>query len=212
MKKRPFRKKAIPTMTALSLALMGALLLHVTACSTVSPPPAPKAEGGVAYQEGVAGGTIVNTVEISARVTAIKKADREVTLLAPGGETYTVTVGPEAVNFDQIRVGNLVKATVTEELVVFIDKEGSSGADGAESAVVLAPKGAKPGAVAAQVTQVTATIKKIDPASRTATLRFANGTSKVFPVRDDVDLSRYKVGEQVVFLVTEMVAISVEKK
>ncbi len=212
MTKQPFPKKTVPTMTSLRLALVGALLLNVAACATTATPPAPKAGGGVAYQEGVAGGTVVNTAEISARVTAIKKADREVALLAPDGETYTVTVGPEAVNFDQVRVGDLVKVTVTEELVVFIDKEGSTGADGAEAAVVLAPKGAKPGGVAAQVTQVTATVEKIDPASRTATLRFANGTSKVFPVRDDVDLSRYNVGEKVVFLVTEMVAISVEKK
>jgi hypothetical protein len=31
------------------------------------------------------------------------------------------------------------------------------------------------------------------------------------PVRDDIDLSRRKVGEKVVFLYTEMVAISVKK-
>jgi len=30
-------------------------------------------------------------------------------------------------------------------------------------------------------------------------------------VRDDIDLSRRKVGEKVVFQVTEMIAISVEK-
>jgi hypothetical protein len=30
-------------------------------------------------------------------------------------------------------------------------------------------------------------------------------------VRDDIDLSQRKVGEKVVFLVTEMIAISVEK-
>jgi hypothetical protein len=32
-----------------------------------------------------------------------------------------------------------------------------------------------------------------------------------FPVRDDIDLSRRKVGEKMVFQVTEMIAISVKK-
>ena len=51
----------------------------------------------------------------------------------------------------------------------------------------------------------------IDPGKRTATLRFEDGSTKTFPVRDDIDLSLRKVGEKVVFLVTEMIAISVEK-
>ena len=51
----------------------------------------------------------------------------------------------------------------------------------------------------------------IDRTKRTATLRFEDGRTKTFPVRDDIDLSRRKVGEKVVFLVTEMVAISVDK-
>ena len=77
--------------------------------------------------------------------------------------------------------------------------------------VALAPKGAKPGGVVAQVTQVTASVVAIDHAKHTATLRFDDGSTKTFPVREDIDLSRHKVGERVVFRVTEMIAISVEK-
>jgi hypothetical protein len=46
---------------------------------------------------------------------------------------------------------------------------------------------------------------------RTTTLRFDDGTTETFPVRADVDLSRHKVGEQLVFRVTEMIAVWVEK-
>jgi len=145
-------------------------------------------------------------------VTAINKAEREVTLLAPDGKKYPVEVGPEAVNFDQIRVGDLVKATVTEELVIFLDDAGAPSAEGQADAVALAPKGAKPGGVVAQTTQVIGTVVNIDRTARTATLRFEDGSVKSFPVRDDIDLSRHEVGERVVFRVTEMIAISVEKQ
>jgi hypothetical protein len=195
-----------------SLVLAAAALLILTACATTSPPPPPTAEGGVAYKEGVPGGVIVNTVEVSARVTAIVKDDRELTLLAPDGEKYTVEVGPEAVNFDQIRVGDLVKATVTEELVIFMDDAGAPAGEGEAGVVALAPKGAKPGGVVASTRQVIATVVAIDRTNRTATLRFDDGETETFPVRDDIDLGQHKVGERVVFRHTEMIAISVEKQ
>ena len=183
----------------------------LTACSTTSPPPAPAGQSAAAIQPGVPGGVFVNTMEVSARVTAIDKAKRKVTLLAPDGKKYPVKVGPEAVNFDQIKVGDLVKATVTEELVIFLDGEGAPADEGVAGVVALAPKGAQPGGLVAQTAQVIGTVTAIDRTKRTATLRFDDGTTKTFPVREDIDLSKHEVGERVVFRVTEMIAISVEK-
>jgi hypothetical protein len=150
-------------------------------------------------------------MDVNARVTAIDSANRKVTLLGPKGNTFAVKVGPEAVNFDQIRVGDLVNATLTEELVVYLDEEGASAPDGSAAMVALAPKGAKPGGLMAETTQVTAIVTAIDRTGRTATLQFEDGSSKTFHVRDDIDLSQRKVGEKVVFQVTEMIAISVKK-
>jgi hypothetical protein len=39
----------------------------------------------------------------------------------------------------------------------------------------------------------------------------ADGTTKTIPVRKDVDLTKYAAGDEVVFRVTEAMAISVEK-
>ena len=192
------------------LAVLAGLLTLIS-CTSVSAPPPTEASRASAYQEGVPGGVVVNTVDVSARVTAIDKANRKVTLLGPDGEKFTVKVGPEAVNFDQIRVGDLVMATVTEELVVYLGEEGAPSGGGEAGVVAFAPKGVKPGGLVAQVTQVTATVTAIDRTKRTATLRFDEGSTKTYPVREDIDLSRRKVGERVVFRVTEMIAISVEK-
>jgi hypothetical protein len=180
--------------------------------STSTLPPAPEGGSAVVFEEGIPGGIIVNTVEVTARVIAIEYASRKATLEGPDGKTFDIKAGPEAVNFDQAQVGDLLKVTVTEELVAYLDKEGKSLPDGSAAMVGLAPKGAKPGGVIAETTQVTATIIAIDSGARTATLQFEDGSSKTFPVRDDIDLTQYKAGEKVVFLITEMIAISVEKQ
>jgi hypothetical protein len=187
-------------------------LLILTSCSSVSPPPPAELSSASAHQPGVPGRVIVNTIKVSARVSAIDKANRKATLLGSDGKTFTVTVGPEAENFDQVEVGDLVNLTVTEELVIYLDEEGASSTDGSAALVALAPKGAQPGGLVAGTTQVTGIVSAIDRTKRTATLQFGDGSTKTFPVRDDVDLSQRKVGEQVVFRVTEMIAISVEKQ
>jgi hypothetical protein len=211
MQTKPECDATFTAIVAGSLILLSAAFITLTACTTVSPPPPAETNSSAAVQEGVPGGVFVNTVDVSARVTAIDKANRKVTLLGPDGDKVIVKVGPAAVNFDQIRVGDLVNATLTEELVVYLDEEGASAPDGSAAIVALAPKGAQPGGLMAETMQVTATVTAIDRANRTATLQFEDGSTKTLPVRDDIDLNQRKVGEKVVFQVTEMIAISVEK-
>lgn len=167
--------------------------------------------GGVLYQEGTAGGVAVRTRKISALVAAIDTANRKVVLVDDAGIKETVKIGPEAINFDQIRRGDRLEVVATEELVVSLAKPGDATDTGAMALVDLAPKGAKPGGVVAAVTRVTGTVTALDPDKHIATLRFADGSIRTLPVRSDVDLGQRKVGDQVVFQVTEMVALSVNK-
>ncbi|MFO7686533.1 MAG: copper-binding protein [Desulfobacterales bacterium] len=200
-----FRKNSLMVFAVL------AVVLTLTSCTSVSTPPPAETSSASAYQEGVPGGVIVNTLDVSAKVTAIDRANRKATLLGPDGKRFTVKAGPEYVNFDQVGVGDWVNLTVTEELVVYLNEGGESGNDESAALVALAPKGAQPGGLIAETTQITGTVTAIDPEKRTATLRFEDGSTKTFPVRSDVDLTKRKVGEQVVFRITEMIAISVEK-
>jgi hypothetical protein len=165
----------------------------------------------VATQPGVPGGVMLNTYQITATVKAINAEDRKVTLAGADGKDAVVKCGPEVVNFPQIQVGDQVKATVTEQLVVFMATDAPAQTDGAATAVALAPVGAKPGGMVAQAVQVTATVAAIDLKHHRATLEFPDGSKKTFAVRPDVDLTQRAVGEQVVIRATESVAISVEK-
>ena len=196
------------TLNWAGLTLLSAAMLAFTSCSTE-----PKGEGAgfAAVQPGVPGGVIVQTYKITATVTAVDAASRKVTLTMADGAKTTFKAGPEVVNFDQIQVGDQVKATVAEQLVMFMRKNGEPANDGEAAAVALAPVGAKPGVVMANTVEVTGKVEAIDLAHRKATLRFPDGTSKAFKVRRDVDMAKGKIGDEVVFRTTEALAISVEK-
>jgi len=62
----------------------------------------------------------------------------------------------------------------------------------------------------AEETKVVARVKSIDPASRRAELEFADGTVRSVPVRQDIDLSRYKVGDNVVIRSTTALTVLAE--
>jgi translation elongation factor P/translation initiation factor 5A len=199
------------TLNITTLALLPAALFTLTSCSSPSKSPPPVGSAVKIYTKGVPGGVVVQTVKVTATVTAIDPAKRKATLMASDGKKFTVKAGPEAVNFDQIRVGDQVIATLTQKVVVSLeDKAGSSG-EGAAAVVARAPKGGQPGGLAAETIQVAGKVIAIDLEKRKATLQFEDGSTETFSVRPDVDLSRHKVGERVIFRVTEMIAIWVEK-
>lgn len=190
------------------LALLPAAFLAFISCSSTPPGESSRI---VATQEGVPGGTILETYKITATVTAVDAASRNVTLALRDGTTTVFKAGPEVVNFNQIQVGDQVKATVAEQLVVFARKNGEPANDGAAAAIALAPVGAKPGGLMANTVEVTAKVEAIDLKHRKATVRFPDGHSQTFKIRKDVDMTKARLGDEVVFRATEALAITVEK-
>jgi Cu/Ag efflux protein CusF len=199
------------TIIMTALALLPAALFTFTSCSSASKPPPAVGSAVESYKKGVPGGVFVQTVKVTATVTAIDQVKRKATLLGDDGKKFTVQVGREAVNFDQVRVGDQVIATVTQKVVVSLDDKAASAGEGEATVMARSPKGGQPGGLAAETIQVIGTVIAIDLEKRKTTLQFEDGSTETFSVRPDLDLSRHKVGERVVFRVTEMVAIRVEK-
>jgi hypothetical protein len=201
--------------TMFALALVPTTLL-VAACS--SPDSASTLGSGaidgttmIAYVEGIPGGVAIDTTEAKATVSAIDKLTREVTLTDTNGKSFTATVGPEVINFDQIEVGDTVTMTMTQTLAIFMADSADAATEVDSVMAAGAAEGEKPGMILAGGSQTIATVKAIDLAKHAATLEFADGSSETFPVRDDVDLSDRKVGEKVVFQIGTMVTIDVAK-
>lgn len=189
------------------LLILPVVLTGLVACTSIKT----DSDTTATIKQGVPGGEVVTTTKVRATVTGIDAAKRKITLLTTHDEKLVVTAGPEVVNFKQIRIGDQLKVTLTEELVVRMAKPGEQSADGSDAFVATAPAGGKPGAMAATTYQTTATVTALDPATRKATLRFPDGRSKKITVRQDVDLTKRKVGDKVVIRATEVLAVLIEK-
>ena len=192
---------------ALATAAWLPILFALASCAS-KPPPATAETAVIESSDGAA---IVETYQASATVAAINFDTRKVTLLFSDGHQTTYKADKQVVNFDQIKVGDQVKATVIEELAVFLGKTKAQLSAGAGAAVALAPKGARPGIVMADTAEVTATVTAVDAETRTVSLQFVDGTRKTVKVGNSVDLSKVGPGDSVTAQLTEAIAILVEK-
>ena len=208
-------KKAIKSIRLgfLFYAMLAVAMPMITSCSCCS--SAEKANvkktETVAVTEGVPGGIFIETYEGNGTITAIDQEKRTFSMVRPDGTAAMFKAGPGMINFPQLHVGDKVKATLTDEMVVFVKKKDATAVDGAAATVVLAPKGAKPGGVVADTVQVTAIVKAVDLEHHKATLQFPDGSTKTIAVRPDVELSPSNVGAEVVIRKTQALALSVEK-
>jgi len=197
-----------------ALMMMPAALLGFTSCSST---PEQKTEANYSPIEDST--TLTETgragVEIDAMnavytVDSIKPADRTVVLRERDGSLTAVECGPEVRNFDQIKVGDRVTATVAQSLAVHLVKGDSVplGA-GTTTAVVRSPEGAKPGGKIVDTVAFTARIMGVDVPNRRVTLQTADGEKETVKVGPDIDLANIKPGDHVGVRATRAFAITV---
>jgi len=196
------------TLNWAAMALVPAAILTFTSCSS---PKGGSEETTFAAQEGVPGGTLVETHKTQATVTGIDPASREVTMVTPEGKKSKMTVDPAVRNFNQIQIGDQIKATVTKTVHIRLLQPGETLPPGQSSNVAVSPEGSKPGVMKSETTQATARIEVLDAKKRKVTLRYADGDSETYDVRKDVDMSKAHVGQDVLIRATEAKAIRVEK-
>jgi exosome complex RNA-binding protein Csl4 len=153
-----------------------------------------------------------NGVVITAEVVAVDRMDRTVALLGPEGNVVAVEVGPQARNFDQIEVGDMVKAKYYESIALYLGKKGEKM--GVTSGVVAArsAKGDMPAGAVVETVDVSAEIKSIDKKKRAVTLILPDGKNITTEVDKSVRaFDTLKVGDSVNARYTEATAISVER-
>jgi len=153
---------------------------------------------------------VAQTVKMTATITAIDKATRDVTLKGPQGNEITVTAGPEVKNFANMKVGDQVNAEYVEALTLELKKGGGQKVERTEQAGAMGAKaGALPaGAMGRQIT-VVADVVSVDPAKKTVTLRGPKRTVELV-VNDPEQLKRVAKGDQVEATYTQALAIAVE--
>jgi Cu/Ag efflux protein CusF len=175
--------------------IFASVLLGVTAPGLAQP-----AKDGVSVRQ---------TITTSATITAINKEARTVTLKSEQGDVDTFTVGPEVTRFDQLKVGDTIRATYSEAVVVTLRKPGA--APTAPTAAMTASRLKDvPGGAAGAVVTATVTVKAIDHKTGSITVATTDGMVRTRKVADARNLEGIKVGDTLDITYTQSLLVSAE--
>jgi hypothetical protein len=189
------------------LALAGCLALGVAGLTAPVPAWGPaSAMGGIGSSQ---------TITARAKVQAIDVAAREVTLVGPEGNVFTLHAGDAVRNLDKINVGDTVVATYYASIMLVLSAPGTQVPDNqVDAARARAAKGQMPAGALATRVIVTGTVVGVDLANHTISLVNPSGgkvqTFGVTDARQQAALKRVKVGDSLTAIGTEAFAIALE--
>jgi len=189
---------------------MNKLLASIGLAIAVALPGAAVAQTGAVVAGTAPGkGGVAEVVKLTATITAIDKATRDVTLKGPQGNELTLTAGPEVKNFDQIKVGDQVNVEYMQALTLELKKGGGLVVARTEQkGGATAKPGEKPaGAVGRQVT-VVADVIAVDAAKQSITLKGPKQTVEM-RIQDPEQFKRIAKGDQVEATYTQALAMVV---
>lgn len=168
---------------------------------------APGAQGQVVVGSTPGKAAAVATVEVTGTVVAVDKGSRTVTLKGPQ-RTIDVVAGPEAKNFDQIKVGDSVAVTYVEALTLELKKTKAPLDIKTDAGAVTAPAGASPAGAAGQQVTALCDVVAVDPKRSTITLKGPRGNVFELNVRNKDHFKVVKKGDQVEAVYTQALAMA----
>src|SRR4030095_4518023 len=172
--------------------------------------PAAAQTGGAIVGTAPGKAAIAQTVKVTATITAIAKATRDVTLKGPQGNLMTITAGPDVKNFDQLKVGDQVDLQYVEALTLELKKGGGLVVGRTEKAdAVGAKKGETPGGAVGRQVTIVADVVAVDPAKQVVTLKGPKQTVNL-RIPDPAQFKNIAKGEQVQARYTQAMAVAVE--
>jgi Cu/Ag efflux protein CusF len=186
-------KKILKTI-AIGFSLLGALAVLPT---------------GSALAQGAAAAEVVT---VTAKVIAVDKENRMVTLMGEEGDEFVIEAGDEVTNFDQIEVGDTVNAGYMESIEIFLGEPGAAPAVEEAQVVERAAEGEKPAGIVARAMQVSASVKAIDKKNRVLTLALEDGREIERAVDPSIEaFDKLKVGDTINVRLTRVLAVDVER-
>jgi hypothetical protein len=140
--------------------------------------------------------SITDSVTVTATIEAIDKTNRLVTLKRQNGKLVTVEVDTAVHRFDQLKVGDVIRATYYESIAINVRKPGDPVPKAYDTAYGKLP-GDKPGAKEMVKETITVTVLAIDKPNKSVTVRRKDGSELSMRVNDVRYLDVVKPGDTV---------------
>ncbi len=187
--------KELKLISRVSFALAILAVFVFSGCATTSKP----------------GAVVVEQITHTATVVNIDSAKRVITLKKDDGSMQSYVLGDNVKNFDQIKVGDIVKSSVIESVAVYVRKSNEEPDATVSKSVSVAAKGEKPSVVLTDTFELVARVTSIDMDKGLITISTVSGEAKTFPF--DKSLGKFKnikAGDDVILDISVAVMIAVE--
>ena len=152
---------------------------------------------------------------VEGTVDAVDHANRTVTIRSKDGNVVTLDVPPEAMRFDQVKVGTPVQATYYNWISVRLKPAGEPPVDRTDPPNTIATPGSLPGATKFRTRVATVTITGWDPVNKVLTFTGPNGlayTRRLLDTTDPKIAEGLKKGDRVDVTRVEAVTLMVSQQ
>jgi hypothetical protein len=153
--------------------------------------------------------TSTKPVNITATIEAIDQTNRIVTLKGPAGNLVETYVDESHKRFNELKVGDQVKASYYESLALRVRAPGEAAPTSGVSEAATPSKGAPGETVARQLT-ASVTIMAIDPSIPSITVKGPKGNVVTMRVQEPKRLAAVKVGDTIDVTYTQALLLSIE--
>ncbi|WP_317924768.1 MULTISPECIES: hypothetical protein [unclassified Cupriavidus] len=184
--------------------LAAAVMMVATASAWAQP------ETRVDVTQSAGQATATGTAKMTAKIVKIDAPTRTVSLKSGDGKVVDLVVGPEARNFEQLKVGDTVTIEYREALTMSLKKGTGPLAMNEREISDRAAPGAKPGGTVGREVTVTADVVAVNTSAKTVTLKGPKGRTVDLVVEDPERLKGIKKGDRVEAVYTEAIAVSVQ--
>jgi Cu/Ag efflux protein CusF len=150
-----------------------------------------------------------NAVTATATIRAIDQKTRSVTLRNENGDEDTFTVGPEVKRFNELKVGDRIRATYYESLVFELRKPGNASTPTGTTLAGGRLKETPGGAVGAQQT-MTVTVKAVDMNAPSITVVTPDNRTLTRKVENKKNLEGVSPGDRIDITYTQALMVNAE--
>ena len=150
-----------------------------------------------------------NQVTATATIKAIDPATRTVTLRSENGDEDTFKVGLDVTRFNELKVGDTIRATYYESLVFQVRKAGETTATSGAVAAGGRLKDTPGGAIGTQET-TTVTVKAVDMNVPSITVVTSDGRTLTRKIADKKNLEGVNAGDKIDITYTQGLVVAAE--
>ncbi len=155
----------------------------------------------------------IMTIKAVVKVKDIDKNEREITIVNSEGEESTLSVSSDVRRFDEIQVGDNIRAEYVEALAFEVRPPTESEKVNPRNYAIAATKNEEmlpPGMAAAEISRSIVEITAIDLEAETVTIKNPEGELVTIKAKVPENLKRVKVGDTVAVTFAEAFAIGLE--